>query len=52
MEREAVIKWLNESAAEIMGGALSGKYKERECEAAAEVIELAATCIAEGRHHD
>lgn len=52
IEREAIIFWLNNSAAEIMGGALSGKYKERECEAAAEIIELAAACIAEGHHRE
>ena len=49
-ERHRIVTWLNKSADQIIGNALSGEYDEKICESAAGVIEMAAIDIRDGEH--
>jgi hypothetical protein len=49
-ERHRIVAWLNKSADQILGNALSGNFDEKICEAAAGVIEMAACDIEDGEH--
>lgn len=49
-EREKVVAWMRKSADEIIGHVLTGNYDAKQCEYAAQAIELAASEIEAGEH--
>lgn len=49
-EREKVVAWMRKSADQIIGNILTGSYDAKQCEYAAQAIEMAATEIESGEH--